>query len=52
MTNELLKQYRAKFLKEMDTDENADYRRGFYAGCVFAILETKEAQKNNEKKIS
>ena len=33
-------QYRKKFLDELDTDENADYRRGFYAGCLFAALES------------
>ncbi len=38
-----LEQYREKFLSEMNTDENADYRRGFYAGCLFATLELSES---------
>ena len=34
-----IEEYRKKFLDEMNTDENADYRRGFYAGCLVAALE-------------
>jgi len=38
-----LEEYREKFLSEINTDENADYRRGFYAGGLFAILELSES---------
>lgn len=38
-----IEQYRKKFLEEMNTDENTDYRRGFYAGCLMAALELEES---------
>lgn len=39
--DETAKAYRELFRKELDSDENKDYRRGFLAGILCAHLEIK-----------
>lgn len=45
MSIELINIYRERLDAELSTDENADYRRGFYAGSLMALLEAQAASK-------